>query len=61
MCSVWGLCVDYSSSAVQCVQRCMYICSGLYANNVKCMYSGVPVHIVDYRGALYDAGANGVT
>ena len=25
-----------------------HICSGMYSNNVKCMYTGAPGHIIDY-------------
>ena len=29
------------------VQCAMYICSGAYANNIKCMYTRGPVNIID--------------
>ena len=30
----------------------MHICSGAYANNVKCMYTRVSIHIVDCSGFI---------
>ena len=35
------------------VQCDMYICSGAYANNMKCMYTRVPGHIVDCSGLIW--------
>ena len=57
ICAVmWGLYVDYSSSAVEHIQCGMHICLGAYANDVNYMYTRVPVHIVDcpgFMGGIY--------
>ena len=49
MCKVmWGVYVDCSSNAVDMYGHYgRHICSGAYANNVKCMNTSVPGHSVD--------------
>ena len=32
----------------------MHVCSGAYANNVKCVHTGIPVNIVDFTGFIGD-------
>ena len=50
---MWSLHVDYITSAGgHPLLFGMHICSGAYANNVKCMYTRVPVHIVDCSGYI---------
>ena len=44
---MWSSYVDCSSTAVGHIEECgRYICSGVYANNVKCLYTSVTGHIV---------------
>ena len=51
--------VDCSSSAVECICTCgKYICSGGYTNDVKCLYTSVPGHIVDCSGFVWDIYTN---